>query len=64
MSPDAGLADRIALTDLRHAPRDEQGVPLLNGIRFQSSHLSTPVPEAFDAVLAVPTVTRDRTVRF
>ncbi|MFF9403435.1 erythromycin esterase family protein [Streptomyces sp. NPDC014744] len=61
---DAGLADRITLTDLRHAPRDEQGAPLLNGIRFQSSHLSTPVPEAFDAVLAVPTVTRDRTVRF
>ncbi|MFF9321513.1 erythromycin esterase family protein [Streptomyces sp. NPDC014735] len=61
---DAGLADRITLTDLRHAPCDEQGAPLLNGIRFQSSHLSTPVPEAFDAVLAVPTVTRDRTVRF
>ncbi|MFJ9855037.1 erythromycin esterase family protein [Streptomyces sp. NPDC101150] len=61
---DAGLADRITLTDLRHAPRDEQGAPLLNGIRFQSSHLSTPVPEAFDAVLAVPTVTRDRTVHF
>jgi len=61
---DAGLADRITLTDLRHAPRDTQGAPLLNGIRFQSSHLSTPVPEAFDAVLAVPTVTRDRTVRF
>ncbi|ARF56575.1 erythromycin esterase family protein [Streptomyces gilvosporeus] len=61
---DAGLADRITLTDLRHAPRDAQGAPLLNGIRFQSSHLSTPVPEAFDAVLAVPTVTRDRTVRF
>ncbi|GLX01732.1 hypothetical protein Misp02_58180 [Microtetraspora sp. NBRC 16547] len=61
---DAGLADRITLTNLRHAPRDTQGAPLLNGIRFQSSHLSTPVPEAFDAVLAVPTVTRDRTVRF
>ncbi|WP_244943649.1 erythromycin esterase family protein [Streptomyces inhibens] len=61
---DAGLADRITLTDLRHTPRDAQGAPLLNGIRFQSSHLSTPVPEAFDAVIAVPTVTRDRTVRF
>ncbi|MFI0716394.1 erythromycin esterase family protein [Streptomyces inhibens] len=61
---DAGLADRITLTDLRHTPRDAQGAPLLNGIRFQSSHLSTPVPEAFDAVFAVPTVTRDRTVRF
>ncbi|WP_369354750.1 erythromycin esterase family protein [Streptomyces sp. cg2] len=61
---DSGLADQITLTDLRHAPRDTQGAPLLNGIRFQSSHLSTPVPEAFDAVIAVPTVTRDRTVRF
>ncbi|MFJ9620044.1 erythromycin esterase family protein [Streptomyces noursei] len=61
---DAGFADRITLTDLRHTPRDAQGVPLLNGIRFQSSHLSTSIPEAFDAVLAVPTVTRDRTVRF
>ncbi|GGV95983.1 hypothetical protein GCM10015535_64670 [Streptomyces gelaticus] len=61
---DAGLADRITLTNLRHAPRDTQGAPLLDGVRFQSSHPSTPVPEAFDAVLAVPTVTRDRTVRF
>lgn len=61
---DAGLADRIASTNLRDAPRDNQGEPLLNGIRFQSSHPSTPVPEAFDAVLAVPTVARDRTVRF
>ncbi len=61
---DAGLADRITLTDLRDAPRDTQGAPLLNSIRSQSSALSTPVPEAFDALLAVPTVTRDRTVRF
>ncbi|AXE76476.1 erythromycin esterase family protein [Streptomyces atratus] len=61
---DAGLTDRITLTDLRHAPRDAQGAPLLNGIRSQSSLLSTPVPEAFDAVLAVPTVTRDHTVHF
>ncbi|WP_411143401.1 erythromycin esterase family protein [Streptomyces sp. x-80] len=61
---DAGLADRITLTDLRHAPRDAQGVPLLNAIRSQSSTLSTQVPAAFDAVLAVPTVTRDRTVPF
>ncbi|MER0484441.1 erythromycin esterase family protein [Streptomyces sp. Edi2] len=61
---DAGLADHITLTDLRHAPRDVQGAPLLNGIRSQSSPLSSPVPDAFDAVLAVPTATRDRTVRF
>ncbi|MEU5210333.1 erythromycin esterase family protein [Streptomyces sp. NPDC020742] len=61
---DAGLADRITLTDVRHAPRDAQGAPLLNGIRSQSSLLRAPVPAAFDAVLAVPTVTRDRTVRF
>lgn len=61
---DAGFADRITLTDLRHSPRDAQGAPLLHSIRSQSSSLSTPVPEAFDAVIAVPTVTRDRTVRF
>ncbi|SED88081.1 erythromycin esterase [Streptomyces sp. 2224.1] len=61
---DAGLADRITLTDLRHSPRDAQGTPLLDGIRAQSSHLSTLVPEAFDAVIAVPAVTRDRTVHF
>jgi len=61
---DAGIADRITLTDLRHAPRDAQGAPLLDKIRSQSAVLSTPVPDAFDAVLAVPTVTRDRTVPF
>ncbi|MFI5522247.1 erythromycin esterase family protein [Streptomyces platensis] len=61
---DAGLAGRITLTDLRHTPRDAQGAPLLHSIRSQSSSLSTPVPDAFDAVIAVPTVTRDRTVRF
>lgn len=61
---DAGLGDGITLTDLRRSPRDVHGVPLLNRIRSQSSSLCAPIPEAFDAVLAVPTVTRDRTVRF
>ncbi|MFG2861708.1 erythromycin esterase family protein [Streptomyces sioyaensis] len=61
---DAGLGDGITLTDLRRSPRDAHGVPLLNRIRSQSSSLCAPIPEAFDAVLAVPTVTRDRTVRF
>ncbi|MFE3653057.1 erythromycin esterase family protein [Streptomyces sp. NPDC059152] len=61
---DAGLGDRISLTDLRHPPRDDDGTPLPNGIRSQSTTLATPVPAAFDAVLAVPTVTRDASVRF
>ncbi|MEU8681711.1 erythromycin esterase family protein [Streptomyces sp. NPDC048611] len=61
---DAGLADRITLTDLRQAPRDAQGAPLPLAIRSQSSTVHTPVSVAFDAVLSVPTVTRDRTVRF
>jgi erythromycin esterase len=46
----------------RHSPRDNQAVPLLNQIRTQSSVLHTPLPDAFDAVLSVPTVTQDRSV--
>ncbi|MFF2809096.1 erythromycin esterase family protein [Streptomyces sp. NPDC058000] len=61
---DAGLGDRITLTDLRRPPRDADGTPLPNGIRSQSATLPTSVPTAFDAVLAVPTVTRDASVRF
>ncbi|SCK17966.1 erythromycin esterase family protein [Streptomyces sp. WMMB 322] len=61
---DAGAGDAITLTDLRPSPHDAERKPLLQRIRTQSSVLSTPVPEAFDAVLAVPEVTRDRTVRF
>ncbi|OEU87409.1 erythromycin esterase [Streptomyces abyssalis] len=60
----AGLGDAITLTDLRRSPRDAQGEPLLRWMRTQSAGLSTPVSEAFDAVLSVPTVTRDGTVRF
>ncbi|WP_314175172.1 erythromycin esterase family protein [Streptomyces winkii] len=56
---DAGLGDRITLTDLRRSPRDEQREPLLREIRTQSSSLSTAIPDAFDAVLSVPTVTRE-----
>ncbi|QPP08885.1 erythromycin esterase family protein [Streptomyces bathyalis] len=61
---DAGHGDDITLTDLRRSPRDAEQKPLLRRIRTQSAVLSTPVLDAFDAVLAVPTVTRDRTVRF
>ncbi|MER6948243.1 erythromycin esterase family protein [Nonomuraea sp. NPDC000554] len=61
---DAGLGATITLTDVRPSPRDAQGAPLLNRIRTQSAELNTVIPSAFDAVLAVPTVTRDRTVRF
>ncbi|MEV7466812.1 erythromycin esterase family protein [Streptomyces kronopolitis] len=61
---DAGLGDGITLTDLRRSPRDAQGVPLLDRIRMQSSVQRVRIPAAFDAVLAVPSVTRDRSVRF
>ncbi|GGU73010.1 succinoglycan biosynthesis [Streptomyces albospinus] len=61
---EAGLADQITLTDLRASPRDGQGRPHLNRIRTQSVSVTTPIPTAFDAVLAVPTVTRDGSVRF
>jgi erythromycin esterase len=61
---DAGLATAVTLTDLRSSPRDEQGEPLLEEIRTQSSAMPTRVPEAFDGVLSVPTVTRERSVRF
>jgi len=57
---EAGLGEAITLTDLRGSPRgDEPG-----GIRTQSTVMSVPLPEAFDAVISVPTVTRDATVRF
>jgi erythromycin esterase len=60
----AGLGDQISLTDLRHSPRANHSRSLLNQIRTQSSVLHTPLPEAFDAVLSVPTVTQDRSVHF
>jgi erythromycin esterase len=54
---DAGLRDRAILTDLRPAPGT------LTSIRTQSALMHTPLGEAFDAVLSVPTVTRDPSVR-
>lgn len=60
----AGLGNQISLTDLRHSPYDNHAAPLLNQIRTQSSVLHTPLPQAFDAVLSVPTVTQDRSVHF
>ncbi|MFJ5676509.1 erythromycin esterase family protein [Streptomyces sp. NPDC093097] len=61
---DAGLGDRITLTDLRRSPRDTAGTPLLNRIRAQSAVVTTAIPAAFDAVLSVPEVTRDSSVPF
>jgi erythromycin esterase len=61
---DAGLGESMTLTDLRRSPRDAQGKPLLTDIRTQSASMHTPLPDAFDAVISVPTVTRDHTVKF
>ena len=59
---DAGLGDRATLTDLRQAPTAADGSPLLTDIRTQSATTRTPLPGAFDAVIATPTATKDRTV--
>jgi erythromycin esterase len=61
---DAGLGGVITLTDLHASQRDGQGQPLLTGIRTQSTSMRTPLPDAFDAVITSPTVTRDHTVKF
>jgi erythromycin esterase len=61
---DAGLHGRATLTDLRRAPRGPDGGELLTGIRTQTAIMHTPLGEAFDAVISVPTVTRDGTVTF
>ncbi|MFC5748523.1 erythromycin esterase family protein [Actinomadura rugatobispora] len=61
---DAGLGSAITLTGLRHAPRAADGDALLGGIRSQSSEMVTPVPEAFDAVLTVPSATTHFTTAF
>lgn len=53
---DAGLGGEITLTDVRGSA--------FTGIRTQSAVLHTPIADAFDAVLSVPTVTRDPSVRF
>lgn len=60
----AGLARQATLTDLRQPPRDAQGKSLLDSIRTQSSVMSTDLTAAFDAVVSVPTLTRDLTVSF
>ncbi|GAB3556864.1 erythromycin esterase [Actinopolyspora lacussalsi] len=49
---DAGYGDDISLTNLREAP-----VGSLDRIRTQSATQLTPVVEAFDGVLTVPTAT-------
>ncbi|MEQ7127246.1 erythromycin esterase family protein [Actinopolymorpha sp. B11F2] len=50
---DAGV--HLGLADLRQAPADV--VRGLDRIRSQSAYLHTPVAEAFDGVLVIPTVT-------
>ncbi|MET9148066.1 erythromycin esterase family protein [Streptomyces sp. NPDC058319] len=60
----AELAGQATLTDLRQTPRDAQGRSLLDSIRTQSSVMLTDLSAAFDAVVSVPTVTRDLTVSF
>lgn len=61
---EVGLAGRPTLTDLRRAPRDDRGESPLSGIRTQSGTMRTDLAAAFDAVVSVPTVTRDVTVSF
>lgn len=53
----AGLGRDISLCDLRPL-RDDPAVEL-SSIRAQSAQMPTPVTDAFDAVLAVPTVTTE-----
>jgi erythromycin esterase len=60
----AGLAGQSTFTDLRQTPRDAQGGSLLGSIRTQSAVMRTDLTAAFDAVVSVPTVTRDVTVSF
>lgn len=60
----ADLAGRSTLTDLTDAPRDAQGASLLRSIRTQSSVMITDLATAFDAIVSVPTITRDPTVTF
>jgi erythromycin esterase len=61
---DAGLRDQATLTDLRRAPTADDGGVLLTEIRTQSASTRAPLPQAFDAVIATPTATRDQTVTF
>ncbi|WP_330230110.1 erythromycin esterase family protein [Nocardia sp. NBC_00508] len=53
----AGLGMDISLCDLRPL-RDDPAVEL-SSIRTQSAQMPTPVTDAFDAVLTVPTVTTE-----
>lgn len=56
----AGLARGHSLIDLRKAPRPGQDDgETIDRIRSQSAYMHTPVHDAFDAVLTIPTVTVD-----
>jgi erythromycin esterase len=66
---DAGLGREITLTrgsvvtlDLRRSPRDTRRCRCSPG-SGRRAPVYAAIPSAFDAVLAVPTVTRDRSVR-
>jgi erythromycin esterase len=61
---EAGFAGQATLTGLRSAPTGVGGVALLGSIRTQSAVMLTDLPRAFDAIISVPTATRDRTVKF
>ncbi|WP_020667501.1 erythromycin esterase family protein [Amycolatopsis nigrescens] len=57
---EAGFGPRLTYTDLRPLRTGQEDV-LLDRIRMQSTELQTPVPEAFDGVLSVPTTTTEVT---
>lgn len=60
----SGCAGEATITSLDDAPTDADGAGLLGSIRTQSTSMLTDLATAFDAVISVPTVTRDRTVTF
>lgn len=59
-----GFGVRATLTDLRQVPRNDRDVSVLDSIRTQSSLMRTDLADAFDAVISVPSVSRDTTVSF
>lgn len=61
---EAGFASQITLTGLHPVPTGAEGTNMLGSIRTQSAVMLTDLTRAFDAIISVPTVTRDRTVKF
>jgi erythromycin esterase len=58
---EAGLG--VSLIDLRSEPRDDVNLVMIDRIRTQSSYMRTPVAEAFDGVIIVPTATIQQGIR-